>query len=62
MTVQEFAALKTGDKISNMFSGSTGTIDSTADNGVYVKWSDNSPPFFYAVNSTAWMHWTKEAK
>jgi hypothetical protein len=58
MNVQEFAALKVGDKISNPMNGSTGHVTATNDSGVRVAWGVSPVDFMYTVNSTAWMHWT----
>jgi hypothetical protein len=60
MNLQEFAALRVGDKISNPMSQSTGEIVDTTDAGVYVRWGTAVQPFFFNVRSTAWMHWTKQ--
>jgi hypothetical protein len=59
MNLQQFAALKPGDKIENVFSNSRGEVTEASNRGVSLRWSDSSPPFFYSVNSTAWMHWSK---
>jgi len=66
MTLQEFAALKVGDKIENLMSNSRGVVSEVTDSGVRVQWSRNDQvtriddvmAFTYTVNSTAWMHWT----
>lgn len=62
MNLQEFAALKAGDKITSMF-GAAGTITEANDRGVRVCWGEihaNNVTFFFGVNSTAWMHWSKD--
>lgn len=64
MNLKEFAALKVGDKISNDMQGSTshGEVTSISDSGVRVVWGkrhNTETPFFYSVNTTAWMHWTR---
>lgn len=66
MNMQEFAALKVGDKIENPMNGSTGEVTATSDGGVRVVWGRRmfaqaapSTSFFYSVQSTAWMHWRK---
>jgi hypothetical protein len=61
MNLQEFAALKAGDKISNpMNPGSSGTISKTSESGVHVKWGSSTMEFYYSVNTTAWTHWTRD--
>lgn len=60
MNIQEFAALKPGDKIDNPMSGSNGTVSEVNDRGVFVRWQHKDAlAFFYPVNTTAWMHWRK---
>ncbi len=59
MTLTEFAALKVGDKIENVFSGSRGEVTAVTDGGVRVMWPPSGIDFAYPVNSTAWMHWDK---
>lgn len=59
MNLQEFAALKVGDKIENIYTSSVGKVSNVDPSGVRVKWSEHSPTFFYSVSSTAWMHWNK---
>lgn len=60
MNLQQFAALKPGDKISNPFGFSHGVVASVSDSGVRVRWEPATMDFFYSVNSTAWMHWTTD--
>lgn len=64
MNLKEFSALKAGDKIANTMQGvtSAGEVVATSDSGVRVVWGarhDKETPFFYSVNTTAWMHWTR---
>lgn len=62
MNLQEFAALKVGDKIENPQNGSTGAIVEVTDSGVRVVWGerhDKETRFFYSVNTTAWMGWNR---
>lgn len=62
MNLKEFAALKVGDAIANPMSGSVGTVTKIRHDGVDVVWGarhDAEKSFFYAVQSTAWMGWTK---
>lgn len=64
MNIQEFVALTVGDKVSNTVSGSTsiGEVTSVTPSGVRVVWGKRhatETPFFYSVQTTAWMHWTK---
>ena len=65
MNLQEFAALKAGDKIINSMSKSTGEVSNTTPTGVYVVWGvrhSEERKFFYPALSTAWMNWTKGAE
>lgn len=65
MNVQQFAALKVGDKIANDMSSSMGEVTEVTDAGVRVRWSQGDGTasgrapvtFAYPVNSTAWWHW-----
>lgn len=63
MNLQEFAALVTGDKVENVGTRSgVGEVVETTAKGVRVVWgpvSGNATRFFYPVNSTAWMQWSK---
>jgi len=66
MNLQEFAALKVGDKIENPADGgaSVGEIVETLDRGVRVVWGprhDRETQFFYSVVGTTWMQWNKVA-
>lgn len=67
MMLQEFAALKPGDKIANPMNNSSaeGTVTRLGTGGLYVVWGkrfDRETEFFYSVQSTAWMHWDKTAE
>lgn len=63
MHLKEFSELKEGDKVRNDMSQSTGTVTKAETMGVRVRWGDGRPgndvTFFYHVNSTAWMHWSR---
>ncbi len=59
MTLTEFAALKVGDAIENIFSGSRGEVTTVTEGGVRVRWPPSNIDFAYPVNSTAWMSWSK---
>lgn len=61
MTLDEFAKLKAGDVIENVFTNSRGTVTEVISNGVKVRWGPvkDSHAFAYSVNSTTWMHWSK---
>lgn len=60
MNIQQFAALKPGDQIDNLLSGSKGEIVLISDAGVHVAWAGNhAQTFFFAAQSNAWFHWTK---
>jgi len=64
MDVQEFSALKAGDKVYNGLTGSHGTVTETDKTGVRVRWGDGTPgrtvDFHFSIQGTAWFHWTKE--
>lgn len=66
MNINEFAALKVGDKIEcpmNNVSGSVGEVAEVTDTGIRVVWGSrhaNETRFYYSVNSTAWMHWSQK--
>jgi len=63
MNLQEFAALKPGDKIENLMTSSRGTVAEATDTGVSIVWGwAETRPVAYSVNSTAWMHWSREAE
>ena len=65
MNVQEFSALKEGDKVRNYANGDgggTGEVVETTDSGVRVVWGnrhDRETRFFYSVAGTAWFQWTR---
>lgn len=67
MNIQEFAALKVGDKIENPAAGDgKGEIVEATDSGVRVVWGPRTVEnrtwerrFFYSVVGTAWMNWVK---
>jgi hypothetical protein len=60
MTLQEFAALKPGDKIRNEFTNSDGAVTETDARGVHVAWGGNRiVTFFYSAQSSAWVQWGK---
>lgn len=62
MNLQEFNALKVGDKIDNPATGSKGEVVETSASGVRVVWGprgENERKFFYAGLTTAWMQWDK---
>lgn len=64
MNLQEFSALKPGDKIANpaLHMDSTGEVVEMTPSGVRVVWGprhEHETRFFYSVQSTAWMQWTK---
>lgn len=59
MNLQEFAALKVGDHIENVFSGGKGEVMAVTNSGVRVRWPPSHAEFEYLAMSTAWMHWSK---
>lgn len=63
MNLQEFSALKVGDKIENPSSQSSGEVTETTNRGVRVRWGTGAPgnsvTFFYDVQGTTWFHWNK---
>lgn len=65
MNIEEFAALKVGDKITNpMNPGAAGEVASVEAGGLRIVWGERGPNetrFYYSVNTTAWMHWSKDA-
>ncbi len=64
MNIQEFAALKVGDKIENPATGGgTGEVVEASDSGVRVVWGargEHEHKFFYSVVGTAWLNWVKQ--
>lgn len=70
MNLQEFAALKPGDKIVNAMSNSRGEVVEANATGVHVCWSNaglvgqhrlsvDGATRHYSVQSTIWFHWSK---
>jgi hypothetical protein len=64
MNLQEFAALKAGDKIDNAMAQSQGEVTEATAHGVRVRWGvptggRDSVTFQYTVQSTAWFHWSR---
>lgn len=59
MNLQQFSALKEGDEVQNVMSGSFGTVTKADREGVHVGWGGNARTFHYTVASTAWFHWEK---
>jgi hypothetical protein len=68
MNLQEFSALKEGDKIVNHAIGGGiyvrghGEVVECTPSGVRVVWGprhDRETKFFYSVVGTAWMPWSK---
>jgi hypothetical protein len=60
MNIKEFATLKAGDTVENpMAPGSIADVVETTPQGVWITWNGSPQRFFYSVNSTAWMHWSK---
>lgn len=65
MNLQEFAALKEGDKIENPATNSAGEVVEVAPEGVRVVWGprgDSERKFFYSSLTTAWMNWATAPK
>ena len=65
MNINEFLALKQGDGIRNVMTGSLGAVVKV-DLGrgrhrtVIVKWAGGTREFSISETSTAWMHWSQE--
>lgn len=64
MNLEQFSALKLGDKITNpMNDGDVrGEVVEKLKSGVYVVWGERrvrETRFYYSVVSTAWMCWAK---
>lgn len=60
MNIQEFAALKEGDKVTNPMTNSTGEVVEATKSGVRVVWGERGPnehKFFYSPLDRAWVHW-----
>ncbi len=66
MNIQEFGALKVGDKVAVAFTGDAGkgeVVECTS-SGVRVVWGprhEREQRFFYSVVGTSWMQWSKVA-
>ena len=65
MTLDEFRALKKGDRIRNAMSNSAGVViaaNEFRNNHVVVsiQWDGTTMPTAFNNVSTAWMHWSKE--
>lgn len=63
MNLQEFAALKVGDKIENHLSQSSGEVTEVTKYGVRVRWGtleSGIVTFLYSVQGTTWFHWSKK--
>lgn len=60
MNLQQFAALKAGDKVCNNMFGERppGVVTETNSTGVRVSWGGTATTFEYSVQSTAWFHWS----
>lgn len=60
MNVQEFSKLKTGDKVFNGLTNSTGRVIKETAGGVYVAWGDSKDDQarYFSVQGTAWFHWS----
>jgi hypothetical protein len=62
MNLQEFAALKVGDKVDNVMASSQGEVTEVNAHGVRVRWGmgrTGTITFNYTVQSTAWFHWDR---
>ena len=71
MNINEFRALKRGDRIENVMTGSCGTVTGVDDyrgkiavsvqwNGMSERASHAAGDWWFNEQSTAWMHWTLE--
>jgi hypothetical protein len=64
MTIDEFRALKRGDRIRNAMSGSSGAVADVENHRgkiiVAIEWGDHPMQFHFGEQSTAWMHWALE--
>jgi hypothetical protein len=64
MTIDEFRALKAGDRISNPMSNSSGTVNEVMrPRGfvhVYVAWDGSTKHVHFTEHQTAWMHWQSD--
>lgn len=59
MNIQEFAALKVGDKVRNDMAHSDGEVVEIDKAGVRVRWAPTAAPRHYSAQSTIWFHWRK---
>lgn len=63
MNIQEFAALKAGDRLENPMTQSRGVVVEVTAAGVKVRWGDGTPgkdvTFTYTPQTTSWYHWQK---
>ena len=60
MTLEQFAALKPGDKIENLAASCTGEVSRLDGKGVWIVWGQRGPaerPFFYDVQGTHYFQW-----
>lgn len=63
MNIEQFAALKVGDKVQNGINpGAPGEVVETTERGVRVVWGarhNAETAFSYLATGTAWFHWNK---
>lgn len=61
MNLNEFNALKAGDRIENAMSNSTGEVVEADSKGVNVRWKydERGTTRHYSRYSTIWFHWSK---
>lgn len=67
MNLQEFAALKVGDRVKNNMSNGLGEVTDVDATGLRIKWigagmqvaAANAPTWHYAPMSTTYFHWSK---
>lgn len=64
MNLQQFAALKVGDRISNDMTSGEGVVTKADVIGIKVAWGPNpntagAVEWSYTPQSTAWFHWSK---
>lgn len=64
MNINEFSSLRPGDKIENLMLGTKGVVSSITPGSVGVRWGPiaDSTEFTYTLQSTAWMHWSKDGE
>ena len=61
MNITEFAALKEGDHVVNhMARDGVGRVSKVMPYGIKVQWLPSTMEWEFTVNSTAWMHWSKQ--